>query len=47
MICHQMLLGPMVSVPKGRWAHLSLSDNLIAITLNSILCKLLDVIVMT
>ncbi len=42
-----MLHGTMVTIPKGRLAYLSSSDNFRAITLSSILCKLLDVIVMT
>ncbi len=42
-----MLHGTMVPIPKGMWANLSSSDNFRAITLCSILCKLLDVIVMT
>ncbi len=42
-----MLRGTMVPIPKGRWANLSSSDNFRAITLSSILYKLLDVIVMT
>ncbi len=37
----------MVPIPKGRWENLSLSDIFRAITFNSILCKLLIVIVMT
>ena len=36
----------MVPIPKGRWANLSYSDNFRAITLSSILCKLLDVIIL-
>ncbi len=42
-----MLHSTMVPTPNGRWANLSSSDNFRAITLSSILCKLLDVIVMT
>ncbi len=41
------LHGLMVPIPKGRWSNLSSSDNFRAITVSSILCKLLDVIVMT
>ncbi len=42
-----MLNGTMVPIPKGRWANLSSSDIFRAITLTSILCKLLDVIILT
>ncbi len=42
-----MLHGTIVPIPKGRWANVSSSDNFRAITLSSILCKLLDFIVMT
>ncbi len=42
-----MVNGTMVPIPKGRWANLSSLDNFRAITLNSILCKLLDVIILT
>ena len=42
-----MLHGTMVPIPKGRWANLSSSDNFRAITLSSMLCKLVDVIVLT
>ncbi len=35
------------TIPKGRWANLSTSDNFRAITLSSILCKLLDVVILT
>ncbi len=42
-----MLTGTMIPIPKGRWAILSTSDNLRAITLSSILCKLLDVVILT
>ena len=41
-----MLNGTMVPIPKGRWANLSSSDNFRAITLSSVLCKLVDVIVL-
>ncbi len=42
-----ILNGTMVPIQKGRWANLSSSDNFRAITLSSILCKLLDVIILT
>ncbi len=42
-----MLNGTMVPIPKGRWANMSSSDNFMAITLSSILCKPLDVIILT
>ncbi len=42
-----MLHGTMVPIPKGWWANVSSSDNFRAFTLSSILCKLLDVIVIT
>ncbi len=42
-----MLHGTLVLIPKGRWANFFSSDNFRAITLSSILCKLLVVIVMT
>ncbi len=42
-----MLYGTMVPIPKGRWANLSLSDNFKVIAISSILCKLLDVIILT
>ncbi len=42
-----MLNGTMVPIPKGRWANLSSSDNFRTITFSSILCKLLDVIILT
>ncbi len=42
-----MLFGTMVPIPKGRWANLSNSDNFRAITLSSILCKILDVVILT
>ncbi len=35
------------TIRKGRWENLSSSDNFRANTLSSILCKLIDVIVMT
>jgi hypothetical protein len=41
-----MLSGTMIPIPKGQWANLSSSDNFRAITLSSILCKLLDVIIL-
>ncbi len=42
-----MLFGTMVPIPKGRWANLSNSDNFRTITLSSILCKILDVVILT
>ncbi len=42
-----MLTCTMIPIPKGRWANLSTSDHFRAITLSSILCKLLDVIILT
>ncbi len=42
-----ILTGTMISIPKGRWANLSTSDNCRAIPLSSILCKLLDVVILT
>ncbi len=42
-----MLNGTMVPIPKRRWTNLSSSDNFRAITLSSIFCKLLDVIILT
>ena len=41
-----MLKGTMVPIPKGRWANMTMSDNFRAITLSSILCKLLDMIIL-
>ncbi len=42
-----MLNDTMVPMPKGRCANLSSSDNFRVITISSILCKLLDVIILT
>ncbi len=42
-----MLTSTMIPIPKGRWANLSTSGNFRAITLSSILCKLLDVVILT
>ncbi len=42
-----ILHGTMVPISNGRCANLSSSDNFRAINLRSILCKLLDFIVMT
>ncbi len=42
-----MLFGTMVPIPKGWWANLSNSDNFRAITLSSILCKNLDIVILT
>ncbi len=41
-----MLFGTIVPLPKGRWANLSSSDNVRAITLSSIFGKLLDFIIL-
>ncbi len=41
-----MLTGTMIPIPKGRWANLSTSDNCTAIILCSILCKLLNVVIL-
>ncbi len=41
-----MLTGTMIPIQKGRWARFSTSDNFRAITLSSILCKLLDVVIL-
>ncbi len=38
---NDMLSGTMIRIPKGRWAHLSTTDNIRAITLSSILYKVL------
>ena len=42
-----MLVGVMVPIPKGRWSNLCISDNCRAITLSSIIGKLLDIVIMT
>ncbi len=42
-----MLFGTMVPISKGRLANLSNSDNFRAITLSSILCKILDIVILT
>ena len=42
-----MLVGVMVPIPKGRWSNLCISDNFRAITLSSIIGKLLDIVIMT
>ncbi len=42
-----MLFGTMVPITKGRWSNLSNSDNFRAITLSIILCKILDVVILT
>ncbi len=42
-----MLFSTMVPIPKCRWTNLSNSDNFRAITLSSILCKILDVVILT
>ncbi len=42
-----MLFGTTVPIPKGRWANLSNSDNFRAITLSSILYKMLHVVILT
>ena len=41
-----ILCGTMVPIPKGKWTNPCLSDNYRAITLSSILGKLLDLIIM-
>ena len=41
-----MLISTMVPIPKGRWIDVCTSDNFRAITLSSILGKLLDGIIM-
>ncbi len=41
-----MLLGTMIPLPKGKCINLSCSDNYRAITLSSILGKLLDFIIL-
>ncbi len=43
---NSMVLGTMVPIPKGKWANLTCSDNFRAITLSSILGKILDYIVL-
>ncbi len=42
-----MLFDTMLPIPKGQWVNLSNSDNFRAIILSSILCKSLDVVVLT
>ncbi len=42
-----MLTSTTIPIPKGRWANLSTSDNFRPITLSSVLCKLLDVVILT
>ncbi len=42
-----MLTGIMIPIPKGRCANLPTSNNFRAIILSSILCKLLDVVILT
>ncbi len=42
-----ILTGTMIPIPKCRWANLSTSDNFRAITISNILCKLLDVVILT
>ena len=44
---NDMLCGTMVPIPKGRWANLTMSENFRAITLGSILNKLLDTIILS
>ena len=41
-----MIIGTMVPMPKGKWTNSCLSDNYRAITLSSIIGKLLDIIIM-
>ena len=43
---HLMMIGTMVPLPKGKWTNLCTSDNFRAITLSSLLGKLLDMIIM-
>ncbi len=50
MLRHGLTLDGMLigfPIPNGRWANLSTSDNFRAITLSSILCKMLDVVILT
>ncbi len=42
-----MLISTMISIPKGRWSNLSISENVRAITLSSIQFKLLDVVILS
>ncbi len=42
-----MLTGTMIPIPQCRWANLSIYDNVRAITLSSILSKLLDVVILS
>ena len=42
-----MIIGTMVPMPKGKWTNSCLSDNYRAITLSSIIGKLLDIIIMS
>ena len=40
---HDMLVGTMVPIPKGKRANISLSDNYRGICLQSLFCKVLDI----
>ena len=44
---NDMLIGTIIPIPKGRWANLCLSDNFRAITLSSILGKILNNVILT
>ncbi len=41
-----MLSGTMITIPKGRWANLSNCEKVRSNTLNSTLCKILDVVIL-
>ena len=41
-----MLVGTMVPIPKGRWSNLNVSANYRAITLSSIVGKILDMVIL-
>ena len=43
---HDMLVGTMVPIPKGNRLNVSISDNFRGICLQSLLCKLLDMIIL-
>uniref|UniRef100_A0A0P4VXS2 Reverse transcriptase domain-containing protein n=1 Tax=Scylla olivacea TaxID=85551 RepID=A0A0P4VXS2_SCYOL len=43
---HSMMKGVMIPLPKGRWANLNTSENYRAITLSSLMSKILDNIVL-
>ncbi len=42
-----ILTGTMIPIPKGRWTNLSTFHNFRAITLSSIVCKMIDVVILT